>query len=608
MPKFSVTAPDGAVYDVDGPGTEAEAIAFVQKQHAQSAEPMKPVAMAVPPPPPETSAMSDFGQGAKASFDRAALGVKGLLPQSVQDAGDWVDRQFGDKQMLNKQTAVGQPDSMAGMAGGVLADVGLTAPAFAFGGAVPGALRGVELFAPMMSRAEMLAGALRGANPGAMRKGAMATAQLAPSLAGNAAVGAAMSPEDRGAGAMAGAGGALAGHALQRTLGGVFKPMMSDEARALSASGKVVPTVGQSLGGFANRVEQRMQSVPVVGDMITHSRQRSGNEWNREMIDNVAQHLPPEARSEIAKAATPDDALLSLRYYIGKKYEGALGGIDAMQIPAGGIISAANAAMRDAGNMLTPESKNRIVGYVNDHILSRQGTMTGDAAKKIESDLGKNAYGFAASATQEERQIGEVMGKIHDAWRESLTSAANAVDPVMATELRRADAMWRAFLPLDKAAGSAVGMNNAGRSSPVMLKRALAQLDKSQNDNAMRRIMHQGSNGTPYENLVQSTGHALPVLGGTVPDSGTAARLAQMAGLGGAAHLAGALPGTVAAGALGVAAYTRVGQKFLQMGVKPEMTQEFLQWLGKRGVPEEAALQAIPNLVAAFTREQGVHQ
>ena len=38
----------------------------------------------------------------------------------------------------------------------------------------------------------------------------------------------------------------------------------------------VRPTVGQSLGGWANRAEEKLQSVPILGDAISAARQRAG--------------------------------------------------------------------------------------------------------------------------------------------------------------------------------------------------------------------------------------------------------------------------------------------------------------------------------------------
>ena len=62
MPVYEITAPDGKIYEVSGNGTQEEALASFKAQWK-----------------PQDSGLKDFAQGAKASFDKAALGIKDLL-------------------------------------------------------------------------------------------------------------------------------------------------------------------------------------------------------------------------------------------------------------------------------------------------------------------------------------------------------------------------------------------------------------------------------------------------------------------------------------------------------------------------------------------------
>ena len=80
-----------------------------------------------PPPAEPTWAQrgQEFLQGAKGQFDEAALGIKGLLPQAVQDAGDRMDKALGARG-LTKETATPIPDTWAGTAGAIARDGRLT--------------------------------------------------------------------------------------------------------------------------------------------------------------------------------------------------------------------------------------------------------------------------------------------------------------------------------------------------------------------------------------------------------------------------------------------------------------------------------------------------
>ena len=49
----------------------------------------------------------------------------------------------------------------------------------------------------------------------------------------------------------------------------------------------VKPTFGQTLGGFANRLEEKAQSLPIMGDAITAARRRGVQQFNQAAIDRA---------------------------------------------------------------------------------------------------------------------------------------------------------------------------------------------------------------------------------------------------------------------------------------------------------------------------------
>jgi len=556
------------------------------------------------------ASLANVGKGAESAFDRAALGIKGLLPKSVQEAGDAFDRWRGNEP-LTKQTARVKPENWTGDVGAVGADVAMTAPAMALGGpAAAAAIRGAGAVVPRLPAALRMAERVaQGSLPG---RAALATASAAPVIAGNAALGAAISPDDeRQQGAIAGAAGGALGLGVQRLAGGLLNPLMTREARMLADDG-MVPTIGQSLGSATNRLEQKLTSLPIAGDLIAHARGRTLQDFNRNLASDVAQTLPQAVRQRVANAGTQDEALLALRAGIGNRYETALDSIPALRVEPDPIIAATMAAVDDPALALNRESQQRVMDYVQRNLLDRQGTLTGPQAKRIESDLGAAAYRFSTSAVGEERALGQAFQAIHHAWRDSLTDAARTAHPEAATALREADAAYRAFLPLDRAAAGSAAQQRGGAATPVMLRNSMAALDKSANDRALRtRMVNPAAqhelglldNAAPYDRLAARVAAGVDTLGSTIPDSGTAGRLMWGAGASGVAGAVGALPQVLAIAGVTAAAYSRLGNRLLQTGVAPETTAEVLRWAARQGLPEDVALNALPNVLAAYQRQ-----
>ena len=60
----------------------------------------------------------------------------------------------------------------------------------------------------------------------------------------------------------------------------MISPQTSKEVKTLMDQG-VTPTAGQILGGRLQSVEDRLMSVPLLGDAITTGRKRASEELNR---------------------------------------------------------------------------------------------------------------------------------------------------------------------------------------------------------------------------------------------------------------------------------------------------------------------------------------
>lgn len=462
--------------------------------------------------------------GAKAAWDRAAMGLKGVFTDLTPE----------DKAMLEQGKAFSKEGGTAATVGGIGADIAMSAAP---------AMRGAQLTSAAVQNAPRLVKAL---------------ASAGSQLGIGAGYGALTNPENRSEGAQEGAIGTAVGMGANRLIGGALKPLMSEDAVALLRRG-IVPTPGQAVGGVANQIEQKLQSVPLMGDVIRGGRNRATREFNEAAIQTAAPGVK----------GAGDEALTAAREQIGKRYDNVLDNLPNVTVDKASILQSTRNAIDDPALALSDDSKKFVLNYVNNNLLARSGQIDGQVAKKIESDFAA-AVARKATGDAEDRAVADAMRNVQQQWRQSLTQTAEAVNPGSGAALREADASWRAFIPLDKAASSAGSQaaETAGQFTPRALRRAIEASDKSQFNNATR-AMRGGT--TPFDELNTLTRQGERVLTNNVPDSGTASRLMTTLGAlgGGAAGVAGyGVPVAVGtAGALG--AYSRPGSRFMLEGVEP---------------------------------------
>jgi hypothetical protein len=492
--------------------------------------------------------------GAKTAWDRAALGLKGLV----------TDLSPEDRALLAGGRAFQDEGGMAATVGSIGADVGMSL--------APGALvTKATAAAPLLTRTLSQIGL--GAGYGALT-----------------------SPEDRTAGAVGGGVGAAAGMGINRLAGGVIKPLISKDAEALMKQG-IQPTPGQAIGGAVNTAEQKLKSLPIIGDVIRKGRDRAVNEFNEKAIQTAV----PGA------TGFGDEALTGARRTLGDKYDAILDTVPRLNVDQSAVLKSATDIAGDPSFMLKNQDKKAFLDLVRKNVLERTPNLNGQMAKEIESDLKKAAI-RAASLGEKDAILA-----FTDAWKASLKQAVETVDPKAGTALRENDAAWRAFSALDRAGGYRGSQNAAtnettGRFTPNALRRSMEASDVSQNNNVTRALR---GGDAPFQRLNTLTRQGERVLGDSVPDSGTATRLMYGAGALGAGAATGADLGTTAAlGALTVPAYSRMGSQFLMKGATPAY-EAAVKALTLRGVPTQAIDEALrkygPEGVISLARSAGVN-
>lgn len=206
--------------------------------------------------------------GAKASWDRAALGLKGMFTDLTPE----------DKALLDQGKAFTKQGGTAATVGDIGADaLMMAAPA----------LRGQQA---IMAGAKMLPKAAQ------FIGGRLPSAALA-----SGATSAAFAPEDRtGAfygGAAGGALGEAAGRVLTKTLGGVVSDRVTPAARELMDQGANVPmwkAVDDTTrpGRVLRNAAERAKVLPVAGDMIRGQERAAIESWNRVLVREATPPMP----------------------------------------------------------------------------------------------------------------------------------------------------------------------------------------------------------------------------------------------------------------------------------------------------------------------------
>lgn len=206
--------------------------------------------------------------GAKAAWDRAALGLKGMFTDLTPE----------DQALLDQGKAFTKQGGTAATVGDIGADaLMMAAPA----------LRGQQAImagAKMLPRAAQFIG------------GRLPSAALA-----SGATSAAFAPEDRSGafygGAAGGALGETAGRLLTKTLGGVVSDRVTPAARELMDQGANVPmwkAVDDTTrpGRVLRNAAERAKVLPVAGDMIRGQERSAIESWNRVLVREATPPMP----------------------------------------------------------------------------------------------------------------------------------------------------------------------------------------------------------------------------------------------------------------------------------------------------------------------------
>ena len=365
-----------------------------------------------------------------------------------------------------------------------------------------------------------------------------------------------------------GTAGGAAVPAIAGAVGRVISPNASRNAglQALRKEG-VNPTVGQSLGGAWNRAEEKLMSLPIMGDMISRARGSALDDFNNAAINRATAPIKTKIQGTGQQAVAEAGDAISGAYAAARNKLGNFAIDKQGSQEIGAVMQMANALPKRE-----QAAFNAVVEKIRGDI-SPNGTVTSEVFKRIDSTLGKEAAKFSGAPDAYQQQLGTAFQELQRIVAEN----AKRANPEAAAMFRAADKGWANLVRVEGAAKA--GMNNGGVFTPAQLQMAVRQADQSVRDRATAR-------GTAL--MQDLSGPAQSILGNRVPNSATADRLMLGAGGLGAGFINPAIP----AGLLGGAAlYTTPMQRLLGAAVASRP--------GSAEVVRQSLLQAAPGLIPA---------
>ena len=306
--------------------------------------------------------------------------------------------------------------------------------------------------------------------------------------------------------------GAIAGAAFP-VLGSAVSRVISPKASTNLAVSKlrsegITPTAGQILGGAAARTEEKLSSLPLVGDAIINAKTRAVGQLNRAVANRA---LSPVG-AKLPEGMVGREAVEFVGDTLGKKYEDLLPGLTVKaDREFADNITSLSSMLRNGS--LDPKYANGFDRFMRSNVLNKfkgQNALTGQTVKDIESDLGQTIARYSKSQDPDAQLYADALREVQD----NLRNLVSRSSPDAAKQLKAINTGYANFKRMERAAAS-LGPEDGGAFSAAQLQNAVKALDKSKDKRAFSR-------GTA---LMQDLSEpAKGVLGSKVPNSGTADR------------------------------------------------------------------------------------
>ncbi len=256
-------------------------------------------------------------------------------------------------------------------------------------------------------------------------------------------------------------------------LGGVFpagaamiSPNVRPDVARLIKEG-VTPTPGQILGGRAQVIEDKLTSVPLLGDFITSSRRKGMDEFNRAALNRALKPIG-EKVNDIGRTGIDE---VSER--LGAAYDTLL---PKLTFKADQTFANELATVRQMAGTLPAQQAQQFEKVLRDQVvgkMTQQGMMSGVRLKEVESELGRLARGYAGDANFDNRQLGAAIGEMQNIIRQTLVRS-NPTEAKRLTDINRGYANYARLRDAASRQGAL-----EGEFTPAQLAAAVRAGDKS---------------------------------------------------------------------------------------------------------------------------------
>lgn len=337
------------------------------------------------------------------------------------------------------------------------------------------------------------------------------------------------------------------------------KASMNPQLALLQAEG-VRPTVGQSLGGNWNKLEEKMTSIPIMGDAISSARGRALDQFNSAAINRasgkVGATVQDTGQAGVSQAAKA----------VGGAYDDAAGMVSGIKFDQ--KFNTDLKQLQGMAKSLVPDMRRKFDTKLRDVVggrTSQANAMLPETFKRVDSEIGGLAAKYGRSPVASEQEAGDAFRQLQALLREQ----ASRTDPAYGEALKAANAGYANLVRVEGAAKSA--KNAGGLFTPAQLNMAIQSADNS----VRKRSVSHGNA------LMQDLGNAgQSVLGNKVPNSFTADRALIAGGGLGAGLVNPAIPAGLIAGA---AAYSPQVQSLLRslVSARPELAQPIARILNQ---------------------------
>lgn len=498
MAKYRITAPDGNAYDVTAPddATEVQVLQYAQQNYAGDAKTPEPVQSKAPlrgpQPVPQTNTLDKVYRGMVDPIEGGAQLLYNALPEGLRNAGDKVNNWLADKGVPLARVPSGGFNEL--VKGNEAAYQQRREASGETG------FDGIRLAGNVLSPANLL-----------IANKAMQAATLPQKMIAGGAASAgqsAMMPVTQGdywneKGKQVGTSAAV-GAALP--VAGKLIPHRTQEAKDLLAKGVKVPFL-QQFGPAAGRFEDKLQSIPLLGDAVRSSRIAARGQFNRATWDQVLEPLG----AKLPKANLNGNQMAEkAQKTISNAYDDILPKIG---FSADDGFNAEISNLRNMAASLPAEQKDQFERILKTEVFDRMtpaGLMSGESIKRAESRIGQKIRTAMRSQNVWDSDMADALHEAQQVIRTTL-ERQNPQHAKTLQAINKAQAM--AYRP--ERATSMLGAKN-GDFSPAQLLSAVKAQDPTKN----KRAFAQGR--SMMQDWAQKADNTLS---SQIPDSGTAERL-----------------------------------------------------------------------------------